>query len=226
VRGDITTMDRITALLTDGRNPQSLAARIRAKRWERLLGEFPDFTQMRVLDLGGTPGDWRAAPHRPAAVTVVNIDRNHCVGEQPSFVTAVHGDACGLPAHIRADRFDLVISNSVLEHVGGHTQRCRFADAVRESAPRHWVQTPYRYFPLEPHWLFPGFQFLPVNARIQLTMRWPFGHLHADTTEAAAAMVQEVELLSITQMRGYFPGSEIWMERLAGLPKSLVAINS
>ena len=27
------------------------------------------------------------------------------------------------------------------------------------------VQTPYRYFPVEPHWLFPGLQFLPMGLR-------------------------------------------------------------
>ena len=27
------------------------------------------------------------------------------------------------------------------------------------------MQTPYRYFPIEPHWLFPGMQFLPLPVR-------------------------------------------------------------
>ena len=35
---------------------------------------------------------------------------------------------------------------------------------------------------------------------------------------------QEVELLGITEFRSYFPGSEILIERFAGLPKSLVAV--
>ena len=32
--------------------------------------------------------------------------------------------------------------------------------------PKSVVQIPYRYFPIEPHWLFPGLQFLPQRARI------------------------------------------------------------
>lgn len=62
--------------------------------------------------------------------------------------------------------FDLVYSNSVIEHVGGHARSCDFAGMVKTLARRHWgVQTPYRYFSIEPHWLFPGLQFLPQSAR-------------------------------------------------------------
>ena len=39
---------------------------------------------------------------------------------------------------------------------------------MRELAQLHWVQTPYRYFPVEPHFLFPGFQFLPLTVRAVL----------------------------------------------------------
>ena len=62
--------------------------------------------------------------------------------------------------------YDVVFSNSLLEHVGGHAQRAALAREVRSLAPRHWVQTPYRYFPLEPHWLFPGMQF-PLEAQAE-----------------------------------------------------------
>jgi len=34
-----------------------------------------------------------------------------------------------------------------------------------------------------------------------------------------------VELIGVTEMRSYFPNSEIWFERYAGLVKSLVAIH-
>ena len=52
----------------------------------------------------------------------------------------VQGDACAGGF----GKFDLVFSNSVLEHLGGHGRRRQFADVVHESAPEWWVQTPYR----------------------------------------------------------------------------------
>ena len=39
-------------------------------------------------------------------------------------------------------------------------------------------------------------------------------------------MSEKVELISATEMRAYFPINEIWFERLAGIPKSLVAVKT
>lgn len=176
---------------------------------------------MRVLDLGGTPQAWEAAPVTPASVVTVNLvsfeSRNKAV-------THLVADACDLPH--RLGRFDLVFSNSLMEHVGGHVQRQRFAATAGERAPRHWIQTPYRYFPVEPHWFFPGMQFLPHPGRIWVSQHWHRGHIKTATPQAALDKVNEIELLSVSQLRGYFADSEIWHERLFGLTKSLVALRS
>jgi hypothetical protein len=208
--------------VTDGARPGSLSGRARASRWSEFTARFPDLSAMRVLDLGGVPAQWTSRPDRPAAVVVLNLEMS--TDPAPSWLRAVRGDACDLPGELRGERFDLVFSNSVLEHVGGHARRAAFADTVRAAAPHHWVQTPYRYFPVEPHWLLPGFQFLPVPARAELSRRWPYGHIRSADRAAALADVTSVELIGRTELAGYFPGSEIWAERFGGLVKSLVAV--
>ncbi|MEU2629896.1 methyltransferase domain-containing protein [Kitasatospora sp. NPDC007106] len=208
--------------IADPDRPGSLAHAARARRWTELLRCFPDLAEMRVLDLGGTPGSWRAAPRRPAHVVTVNLDPATARHDEPGL-TAVVADACDLPPSLAAERFDLVYSNSLVEHVGGHSRRQRFAETVHTGATHHWVQTPYRYFPIEPHWVFPGMQFLPFRARVAISRHWPHGHIRSDGPARAVADVAEVELLSATEMRGYFPDSHLWFERFAGLPKSLVA---
>jgi hypothetical protein len=175
-----------------------------------------------VLDLGGTPAAWQRCPVRPAQVVVVNlepVDR-----PSPRWIVPVRGDACQLPESLRGERFDLVYSNSVLEHVGGHARRQAFADSVHAASTRHWVQTPYRYFPVEPHWLFPGFQFMPPAGQAALSRWWPLGHIRSADRRSAVHDVLGVELLTRTQLACYFPHAEIWPERLAGLVKSLVAV--
>jgi hypothetical protein len=124
-------------------------------------------------------------------------------------------------------KYDLVFSNSLMEHLGGHARRQQFADVVQTSAPSWWIQTPYRYFPIEPHWFFPGFQFMPFRARLAVCQHWNTLHEPArkDRTEAAE-LVASTELISATEMSMYFPGSESWFERMAGIPKSLVAVKS
>jgi hypothetical protein len=101
----------------------------------------------------------------------------------------------------------------------------RFAAAVHELAARHWVQTPYRYFPVEPHWLFPGFQFLPLIVKAEVSRHWPLVHTRSASREEGLRAAIAVELLSWTEMCLYFPGSQIQPERMAGLVKSLIAVS-
>lgn len=175
-----------------------------------------------MLDLGGMPAFWRNAPAKPAHVLTVNLAPADPSKPLPSWLDHMQGDACELPAAILQRGWDLIISNSLLEHVGGHWKRQRFADQVRSTGCRYWVQTPYRYFPIEPHLMFPGAQFLPFPARMALARTWPVRR--SRTRAAALSRTNEIELLSATQMRAYFPEAVVWFERYAGLPKSMVAI--
>lgn len=159
---------------------------------------------------------------RPQALYLVNLEPE--ADSLPPWIHAVQADACNLPRDVLSRDYDLAFSNSVIEHVGGHAQRLRFAAAVHELAPRHWVQTPYRYFPVEPHWLFPGFQFLPLAARAEVSRHWPLVHTQSASREEGLRAAIGVELLSRTEMCLYFPGSQILHERMAGMLKSLIAV--
>jgi hypothetical protein len=202
------------------RTRETNAQRARGKRSQKLIEMFPGLGDMSVLDLGGTPQFWSGFPVRPAHVTLVNVMP---VASPADWITTVTGDACSPPEPVRNSRFDLIVSNSVIEHVGGHVQRQRFTDVVRRSADRHWIQTPYRYFPIEPHWLFPCMQFLPLRVRAAITQHWPLSPARARDLRDAVSNAASVELLSITEMRNYFPESTIWYERFGPLVKSLTA---
>jgi hypothetical protein len=210
-------------LLSDSSNPRSLAARARHRRWAELLRRFPSLLEMRVLDLGGMPAFWRVVPQRPASVTTVNLRPSKA---DELWLDHVVGDACEFRV-AGSRRYDLVVSNSVLEHVGGHEQRRRLAEVIHESAPAHWIQTPYRYFPIEPHWLAPGWQFLPPAGRATVLYHWPFCHGGRPRDRASALrIVLSTELVGRAEMRLLFPSSEIWCERVAGLTKSIVAVRN
>ncbi|SCE93473.1 class I SAM-dependent methyltransferase [Micromonospora chokoriensis] len=203
---------------------QSWSARRRRHRSDWLARTFPDLGDMHVVDLGGRLGTWQRATVRPARVTVVNLEQPPSV--VPDWAHVEQADACDLPEHVTRGSYDMVFSNSVLEHVGGHERRLRFAASVRSLADRHWVQTPYRYFPIEPHWIAPGMQFLPVRLRTALARRWPLGHKPTPSHDAAIHQVLWTELLDRSQMRHYFPDSTMLVERVFGLPKSLIAVRT
>ncbi|MCW2941173.1 MAG: hypothetical protein JWN00_4158 [Actinomycetia bacterium] len=202
--------------------PNSWGARFRQRRWNWLRETFPDLEEMSVIDLGGTAESWLRAPVRPASVHAVNLEEQPT--DLPGWLRADYGDACALPDRILSNTYDLVLSNSVIEHVGGHARREQFAAAVHALADRHWVQTPYRYFPIEPHWVCPGFQFLPLAARARVAQYWPLVHTRPVDRLDALRTAISVELASRTEMKLYFPDSRIRSERIAGLTKSLIAV--
>jgi hypothetical protein len=205
----------------------SLGAKARMRRWEMFREAFPAIENLRLLDLGGTVETWHRAPVRPRHVTVLNLFEP---GESDDdWINPVTGDACNATdalAEANVDTgFDVVFSNSLIEHVGGHARRSELAQQVRQLAPRHWVQTPYRYFPVEPHWLFPGMQLMPAATRVTIARHWPLGHTRPANVEEARHDVLWTELVSVTEMREYFPESAILHERVLGITKSLIAVS-
>lgn len=207
-----------------GTSSSSLAGRARARRWDLFLTTFPDLEGLRILDLGGTPQFWSKSPIRPKELTVVNLDASSTPA--PNWVEVVTGDACKAEDLGLRKNYDLVFSNSTIEHVGGHDRCLAFAETVRTLGSRHWVQTPYRYFPIEPHFLCPGLQFLPVALRQHVASYWPLSYTKSmgGSLDNPLSAVLWTELLSRTHMKFYFPKSTILSERFAGLTKSLIAV--
>jgi hypothetical protein len=204
-------------------NEKSLAERLRRRRWAILLRHIPNLQDLRVVDLGGTAHWWNNAPVVPRHVTVVNL---YEADLGSSIVRTVEGDALQADELLKGEEYDLVFSNSLIEHLGGHAARRRFAAVVSALAASYVIQTPYRYFPVEPHWMFPAFQFLPIAARSWLAPRWPLGHTRGWNAEAATNEVMSTELLSVAEIRNYFPDGKIVWERVAGLPKSMIAVKT
>jgi SAM-dependent methyltransferase len=158
----------------------------------------------RAVDVGcGTEG--LAGFERNAEITGLDeVDRPEYPGSR-----FVRGDARALP--FEPNSFEIAYSNSLIEHLHPD-DRPRFAAEIRRVAARYWVQTPNRYFPIEPHVLLPGFQFLPEGARKRL---WRLG--------MPRTPYEPIELLGAAELRRLFPDAVILRERFAGLTKSLIA---
>ncbi|WP_329129643.1 class I SAM-dependent methyltransferase [Streptomyces sp. NBC_01476] len=204
--------------------PGSLGERLRVARWERFRRLYPDIGDMTVVDLGGTADMWLRAPLRARHVHLINLEP-HPAG-LPDWITAENADVTDPAVAAGLGSYDLVFSNSTIEHVGGHSQRRKFVAAVEQLAPLHWIQTPYRYFPVEPHFVAPGFQFLPLAARARLVRRWPLTHSRPGSPQEGMDAVINIELLTRAEMRYLFPNSLLLSERLVGVTKSLIAVRS
>ncbi|HTW09999.1 MAG TPA: hypothetical protein VME46_21025 [Acidimicrobiales bacterium] len=203
----------------------NLSQHFRTRRWAEFHRRFPELADMSVIDLGGFARDWADASHHPRELLVVNLDEAS-LPDQPDWVSTITADACELPNELFQRHWDLVYSNSLIEHVGGYWRRAQVAKAIGRLADHHWVQTPARSFPLEPHWVFPFFQFLPVQARAEVAKLWPLSppQMRTGTLDKNIDDVLWVELVSAAEMQHLYPGSEIYHERFGGITKSIIAI--
>lgn len=223
---------KLALKLTDFGNPRSFSGRFRARRMQRLLPILEkiaaDKGGVHVLDLGGTVRFWSLLPpgtleRLNLSITLVNLPGS-VLPEPPPRFTALAGDACDMAGHADSS-FDLVHSNSVIEHVGDWARMQAFAAEVHRLAPRHFIQTPDWAFPIEPHFITPFFHWLPRHLRLWLVQRAALGHFRrASSPVEAARMVDSARLLSYRQMKMLFPDSQIERERLLGWPKSLIAV--
>lgn len=216
-------MKRLFAL-ADNRRPDSLANRFRHRRMRVFWSLVEPLTRpVRVLDVGGTEFFWRqlgGLDRRGLELTLLNVRTETTSAEN---ATSLVGDARDL-SRFDDGSFDVAFSNSVIEHLGDWESQRRMAAEVRRVARRYFVQTPNRYFPLEPHFFVPGFQFLPRAARVGLVRRFALGYYDAIPDPAAAGRaVDEIRLLSAGELRELFPDARLYRERVLGLTKSLVA---
>src|SRR5213078_1617346 len=117
--------------------------------------------------VGGTPETWELVAVRPR-VTLLNTPRTRA--ELAGAAWWVAGDGRALP--FRDGAFDVVFSNSVIEHVGDADSQRRFAAEIMRVGRAFWVQTPNRWFPVEQHLLTPLIHWLPKAVQRAIVPRF------------------------------------------------------
>jgi 2-polyprenyl-3-methyl-5-hydroxy-6-metoxy-1,4-benzoquinol methylase len=121
-------------------------------------------------------------------------------------------------------QFEVVFSNSVIEHVGNLGDQKRMADEVMRTGKRYFVQTPNYYFPIEPHVLLPAYHWLPRSVRIYLTRHFKLGWKNKISDyEKAKDLIDRTRLLKKKEFSALFPEARIYEEKFYGLVKSFVA---
>ncbi|HRH32530.1 MAG TPA: class I SAM-dependent methyltransferase [bacterium] len=87
----------------------------------------------------------------------------------PSFkkkypsIQYIKGDGRKLP--FKNKSFDIYFSNAVLEHVGYFEQQKKFIKEACRVAPKVFISTPNRWFPIDLHTLIPLAHFFPEKIR-------------------------------------------------------------
>ena len=201
----------------------SLSRRFRRRRMQRFVRECRVTAETKVLDIGGTPDNWQLAPVQPRLV-LLNMPRARA--DLAAAAQWVAGDGRLLP--FRDGAFDVVFSNSVIEHVGDAASQERFAREVARVGRAYWVQTPNRWFPVEQHLLTPLVHWLPKRWQGAIVRRGTvWSALTRPTPDRREFYIEhflhDIRLLSFRQVQRLFPGARIVRERFLGITKSLIA---
>ena len=217
-----------------------LASRIREHSHEARADLFVKLLEpergARVLDLGGGDGSLAARIARRAEVrvTVADIDeRRHLAHERHGFEAVALEPEAPLP--FDDGGFDLVLCNSVIEHVTMPRDEClraglkqtewrarafarqrAFAAEIRRVGRGYFVQTPHRAFPIDAHTWLPFTNFLPHEGARRLVR-------FADPWWVKKCGVADWNLLGRTELRALFPDAALAVERFGGVPKSVIA---
>src|SRR6266550_9168705 len=213
---------RLFTKFVDVRDTGSLSTRLRRRRFaffEALLDRLPK--PVSILDVGGTPDFWQmmdSSEREDIEITLLNLI---AIQRPPARFRCVVGDARNLTRF--GDReFDVVFSNSVIEHVGNYADQQKMAEGVRRVGKRYFVQTPNRNFPIEPHFLVPLFQFLPITGRAWLLNHFDLGWYKREPDyQAAKREVEAIRLLTEGELMRLFPEGVLCKERFFGFTKSL-----
>ena len=219
---------KILNLFVDHNKQDSFVNRLRKKRFYRIQLEIEKLIaekgNIKILDIGGEMAYWKNMGWQDArcSIYLLNLETVERPDPLPGFF---HVTGNALNMSYTPGEFDLVFSNSVIEHVGSPENQQLFANEVRRLSDHYIIQTPSLWFPLEPHSVLPLFQFIPHSLRAYLIMWFNINYFpKAKTYKEAVAVSRTTLMLTKAGFKKLFPEAEIQTEYLFGIPKSYTAI--
>ena len=203
----------------------SISVYFRRRRMMKLISILDLKPGTRVLDLGGAPAIWEHVPV-PLEITLLNLPGAVTAGEKEMLESpglkhhtflVKEGDACNA-VEFADHSFDLVFSNSVIEHVGPPGKQAEFAREVARLGKAYWVQTPSKWFPIEAHSGMPYYWLYPEAMRRALMNNW-----RKRLPGWWADYISTTRVLSRQRMSELFPNGQTRVEYYLGFPKAYVS---
>lgn len=179
---------------------------------------------MKILDVGGNEHFWvNSGFHEEQDIDITILNLTKIETNYPNF-RAVAGDATEL-SDFNDNEFDIAFSNSVIEHLYTKENQIKMANEMRRVGKYYFVQTPNKYFFMEPHYLIPYFQFLPKKWRLFILTKTKLSRNMKWDKNAAQQYLDEIRLISGNEYKKLFPAGNIWKEKFLGFSKSFIAHN-
>jgi hypothetical protein len=206
-------------------NKDSLGNKFREKRFSFFLEKMNTMQKpVTILDVGGKINFWEnrgLAGNLNYTITIINIKKENSKYSNINFEI---GDATNL-SQFNDKSYDVVHSNSVIEHLYNFENQKKMASEIIRVGQKHIVQTPNKYFFIEPHYLLPFLQFTPDKLKFLLLTKTKLSRLKKWNKKFASQYIEEIRLLSLKEMKVLFPNSKIYFEKFLGMNKSFTMHN-
>ena len=123
---------------------------LQKKNSKSIIGNYLN-DEIRILDVGGTEMYWEHMDFiKPNIhITLLNLQKQST--KNNNFIS-IAGDACNM-SDFNDKSFEIIHSNSVIEHVGSFNDQLKMADEIKRVGKIYFLQTPNYYFPIEPHFI-------------------------------------------------------------------------
>jgi len=203
--------------LANNTNPASKSYAFRKKRFNLFINYLNVNKNDKILDVGGVESTWLGTGFEKN-VTLLNIKFS---SQRNPIFSYIESDACNM-FFLKDNAYDIIYSNSVIEHLGSIDKQREFAKEVKRVGKKYWVQTPYKHFPIEPHLLFPFFQYFPPPIQRYIGMKWNYSHFKIND-ENILDEISRLRLLNLSDMHKLFPQSNVIKEIYFGIVKSIIA---
>jgi hypothetical protein len=112
----------------------------------------------------------------------------------------------------------------MIEHLGTWENQRQAANEMVRVGKRIWIQTPNKWFLVEPHLITPFIHWLPRTWQRALLPYTMWGLIAKPDASYCDGFMREIRLLTLTEMRKLFPGFSIICEKFVFMNKSLIAI--
>ncbi|AFL83484.1 methyltransferase family protein [Belliella baltica DSM 15883] len=221
-------MSKIKNLLSPSDNPESIGNKFRSRRFfvfETLIKKnFPLGSELKILDVGGAAYFWRDKDFlKKYKVEIILLNLESSETQHPQLKSIV-GDATDLSEY-KDEAFDLVFSNSVIEHLYTWDNQVKMANECVRVGKKHFIQSPNKHFIVEAHYTLPFAQYLPNKLLFDILTKTKLSQTRKWDPDAAMQYIEEIRLLTGTEMKMLFPKSTIYKEKFLGMTKSFVAHN-
>lgn len=169
-----------------------------------------------LLDVGGNVGyGFREIWNYFGSIIVIDLNKKamEVVKREVKHAEVIVGDACNLPLGDKS--VDYVFSNALIEHIA-EERRYLFASEVKRVARKgYFITTPNYYFPYEPHYKMPFWQYLPEGIKKGLKEHFAVGHYRK-------GKYGRIGLLSTKELGELFPEAKVKGQRITIWPETLI----